>query len=285
MGTMAVLACQLAVPPVETVKQRDSHVGDSIERIAQYLENGSFDLVMLPELSTIDYSRSSFSNLAKTAETLDGTSVQAFTNLARNFNCHVAFGMPRIADDGFRISYIIIGPGGEVKATYDKIHLAQYGASMEKDYFVPGHKVTVVDINGFRVAPVICYDLRFPELFRRLSIGENADVILHPVAYPFDFTFPSYHSFVTVRALENLVYMVSLNRCSANYEAGVRSDVDWMKSIFCPPDWPQNDSIEIFGDGEEFRPLTIERDTLDRARLNYPFMEDRRDNYFDLGNP
>ncbi len=53
---------------------------------------------------------------------------------------------------------------------------------MEKDYFVSGDKVTVVDINGFRVAPVICYDLRFPEIFRRLSIGESADVILHPVS-------------------------------------------------------------------------------------------------------
>jgi predicted amidohydrolase len=130
---------------------------------------------------------------------------------------------------------------------------------------------------------VICYDLRFPELFRRLSIGESADVILHPVAYPFDFTFPSYHSFVAVRALENLVYMVSLNRSAPASEEGIRSDVNWVRSIFCPPDWPQENSIEIFNDGEEFRPLTIERDALNRARLNYPFMEDRREDYFDLG--
>ena len=182
---MTILACQLAVPTVETVEQRDRHVGDSIERIGKFLERESSDLVLLPELSTIGYSRSSFSNLAETAEDLDGPSTNAFANLARRFNCHIAFGMPRVAEDGFRISQVIVDSDGAFKAVYDKIHLAHYGASMEKDYFVPGDSIVVVDIKGFRVAPVICYDLRFPELFRRISIDESADVILHPVAYPY----------------------------------------------------------------------------------------------------
>ncbi len=279
---MTILACQLAVPTVETVEQRDRHVGDSIERIGKCLKRKSSHLVLLPELSTIGYSRSSFSNLAETAEHLDGPSTNAFANLARRFNCHIAFGMPRVVDDGFRISHVIIGADGAVKAVYDKIHLAHYGASMEKDYFVPGDSIVVVDINGFRVAPVICYDLRFPELFRRLSIDEKVDVILHPVAYPFDFTFPSYHNFVSVRALENLVYMVSLNR-SAPGSAGSASDESkWIGSIFCPPDWPQEASTQVFGEGEEFRQLTIKREALSHARQSYPFMKDRRKDYSDL---
>ncbi len=279
---MEILACQLAVPTVETARQRDRHVGDSIERIGKFLERESSDLVLLPELSTIGYSRSSFSNLAETAEDLDGPSTNAFANLARRFNCHIAFGMPRIVDDRFRISHVIVDSDGAVKAVYDKIHLAHYGASMEKDYFEPGDSIVVFDIKGFRVAPVICYDLRFPELFRRICIDENVDVILHPVAYPYDFTFPSYHSFVSVRALENLVYMVSLNRCAPGSRGSTSDESNWIGSIFCPPDWPQEASSEVFGEGEEFRQLTIKREALNHARQSYPFMRDRRNDYSDL---
>lgn len=279
---MTILACQLAVPTVETVEQRDQHVSDSIVRIEKFLSAESSDLVLLPELATISYSRSSFSNLAETAEDLHGPSINAFADLARRFNCHVAFGMPRVADDGFRISHVIVGTDGVVKAIYDKIHLAHYGASMEKDYFVPGNTIAVVNIAGFRVATAICYDLRFPELFRRLSIDERVDVILHPVAYPFDFTFPSYHNFVSVRALENLVYMVSLNRSVPDSRGPIPDESKWIGSIFCPPNWPQEASTEIFGDGEEFRRLTIKREALNQARQSYPFMQDRRNDYSDL---
>ncbi len=280
---LTVLACQLAVPAVETVEQRDQHVGESIERIEKCLERESSDLVLLPELSTISYSRPSFSNLSETAENLNGPSVNAFGGLARRFNCHIAFGMPRVAEDGFRISHVIVGTDGGVKAVYDKIHLAHYGASMEKDYFVCGDSLVVVDIVGFRVAPTICYDLRFPELYRRLCADEGVDVILHPVAYPSDFTLPSYHSFVSVRALENLVYMVSLNRGAPDCDAGSAGESEWAVSMFCPPDWPHDASTVVFGKGEEFRRLIIKRDALKQARQRYPFMTDRRNDYADLG--
>ena len=191
---------------------RSLHVNRVTNLIDQALTKQSADLVVLPELSTIEYSRAAFDNLSDLAEPLEGHSFEAFAALARKHKTTLLYGLPRVQDGQYFISQVAVGPEGGLLGHYDKLHICHYGASMEKDYFAPGDHLFVFEVAGMKVAPIICYDIRFPELLRRLCLDEAVDLICHSGAYYRDESFPSWHSFVTTRALENQVYFLSLNR-------------------------------------------------------------------------
>ncbi|MCV0429708.1 MAG: hypothetical protein K5905_30080, partial [Roseibium sp.] len=71
--TLTLLACQIGIPPTTTVAERDAHLETSVAKIEkQLVSNDAVDLVVLPELSSMDYSREAFSNLNTLAEPLDG---------------------------------------------------------------------------------------------------------------------------------------------------------------------------------------------------------------------
>ena len=76
---------------------------------------------------------------------------------------------------------------GEVAKVYDKVHLCQFGDCSEKKYFEFAHNkelsdehYCVFEVDGFKVGLTICYDLRFPEIWRKLALTYNVDLILHP---------------------------------------------------------------------------------------------------------
>lgn len=269
---LILLACQIAIPPMTTPEARDAHLETSVAKVAARLdvEGGAVDLVVLPELSSIDYSRVTFAELARLGEALDGPSFRAWSEVARRHRVHVVYGFARSGASGFHICQAVVGPDGTLIGHYDKIHLAQYGASMEKEYFERGDHLFLFEVNGFRIAPIICYDIRIPELARTLAVDRGAEVILHCGAYFRDESFHTWHPFVITRALENQVFLLSVNRAGADYGS----------SLFCLP-WLDQDTPPIaFSDtGEDFRVLTLERETLCSARRTYSFLKDRLSDY------
>lgn len=266
---LTILACQIDVPVTRTAADRDQHLRRLCERVSAELKDKRVDLVVLPELCSIDYSREAFERLDVLSETIRGASFQHWRKISSAHRCHVAFSFARRDDDGqYRITLAVVGPDGELVGYYDKIYLAQFGASMEKEFFTPGAEFFRFSINGFRIAPIICADIRFPEVCRTLAIDHGVDVILHSSAYSRDPSFHSWHSFVHTRALENQVFFVSLNRAGADYG----------RSLFCPP-WI-DDSLEPTDFSErdqQFKTLTIDRSELVRVRELYPFLKDRRE--------
>ncbi|NKB76208.1 MAG: carbon-nitrogen hydrolase family protein [Gammaproteobacteria bacterium] len=266
---------------VRTAKQKQAHVDDVIQKISDKLdrfdplEEGQeqVDLVVLPELSTIEYSRETFSLLPELAETLDGPSVEKMLEFAVRRKTAIVFGMPRISGGRYYISQIAISAEGELLGCYDKLHICQYGASMEKEYFDRGSNLSVFSIAGFVFAPIICYDIRIPELSRTLTLKHKVDCILHCGAYFRDESFSTWHAFATTRSMENQIYMVSLNRAGSQYG----------ESIFCPPWVDDEQPIERFSKfGEDFRFLTINRSEILEARAKYTFLQDRLENYESL---
>ena len=270
-GALTVLACQVSVPPVQTPADRDAHVLALCERIRQYLNRSdTVDLIVLPELCTIEYSTVAFSHLDSLAEPIDGPSTQAFSHLAQDSGAMVVFGMAQSTKRGFAISQIIVDGAGEVVGCYDKMHLCHYGASTEKDFFQPGERVVFVDLKGWRIAPIICYDIRIPELSRTLAVEHGVDLLLHCGAYFRDESFSSWHSFAHTRAMENQVYLLSLNRAGADYGG----------SIFCPP-WIDDDQPARYfaTHDEDFRHLELDPALLLDVRSQYTFLKDRLDVY------
>jgi len=266
-----MLACQISIPETSSQQQRDQHLQRSARLVTKKLEQHSTDLVVLPELSTINYSRQSFEQLDELAESDHGPSFKNWSAVAKANQCCIVYGFPRRADNGFCISSGVVSANGELKGIYDKIHLAQFGDSMEKEYFsVAGRQLLVFDVAGFRVAPIICYDIRFPELCRELVLRHHVDLILHVGAYARDDSFYSWHAFATSRAVENQCYFLSLNRAGPHFG----------RSIFCDPWIDQNNPPVLFSDkDEECLALTLNKTKLFEARAKFTFLEDRLDNY------
>ena len=269
---LTVLACQVAVPPMTNIAEQEAHLQLSADKVRVRLAAAErpVDLVVLPELSSIDYSRETFSHLSMLAEKLDGPSFQIWRSVAAEHGVYVSYGFARAGEEGPFICTAVVGPNGKLVGYYDKLHLAQYGASIEKEYFVRGSHLFVFEIKGFRLAPIICYDIRIPELSRTLVIDEGVNVILHCGAYFRDESFHTWHTFATARALENQVFFLSLNRAGINYG----------RSLFCLPWQDERTLPTVFADtAEDFRIITLERSALDKARHDYSFLKDRLDSY------
>lgn len=269
--TLTILACQIDVPPTVSVQDRDAHLANTVAKVRARLNGSvSVDLVVLPELSSIDYSREAFAGLNELAEPVDGASFGAWRQLAQEFKIYVSYGFARNGKGGPFISTGVVGPDGELVGYYDKLHLAQYGASMEKEYFHRGNHLFAFEVKGFRLAPIICYDIRIPELTRTLVVDQNVDVILHCGAYYRDESFHTWHAFATARALENQVFFLSLNRAGETYG----------NSLFCLP-WQDEKTppLSFAERSEDFQVISLDRKTLQKARRDYTFLKDRLEHY------
>lgn len=270
---MKILAAQIEIPPTPRGRSRDIHIESCASRISRRLASEHADLVVLPELSSIEYSREAFERLDRLAEPLDGPSFRLFQEVAVRFKTTVVYGIARDCGDTYAITQAVVGPDGLLIGYYDKLHIAQFGDSMEKEYFQPGRRLLVLDLGGLRVAPIICYDIRMPELCRTLVLKHGVDLVLHCGAYSRDASFESWHPFVITRAMENQCFVLSLNRAGGHYG----------ESMFCPP-WPGEGRLiqRFHPSDEELRILTVDRSSIEDARRDYPFLHDRLDDYQDL---
>jgi len=270
---LKLLACQVEIPPMTHAHERDAHLAALAARVRQQLAHSAADVVVLPELASMAYSRAAFGALDALAEPLDGVSYHTWARLAREHGVHVVYGFARRSVQGFSIAVGIVNPQGALLGHYDKLHLAQYGASMEKEYFRRGGHLFVFEVRGFRLAPIVCYDIRIPELARTLVVRHGVDAILHCGAYYRDASFHSWHAFVLTRALENQCYFLSLNRAGQEYG----------HSIFCGPWHDDSERPQVFSPRQsELRTLTLSRARLDAARHTYSFLADRLPDYADL---
>ena len=111
----------------------------------------------------------------------------------------------------------LINTKGKIQKKYDKIHLFDVNINKtethrESDSFIKGNKIAISKIDGILIGLTICYDLRFPNLYRKLS-KKGAKIILIPAA----FTVPSgkshWKTLVRARAIENSVFIIATNMC------------------------------------------------------------------------
>ncbi|XXK22929.1 carbon-nitrogen hydrolase family protein [Arenicellales bacterium nBUS_48] len=268
---LRVLGCQSLVPDFSSLAQRDRHVLELCDRISKYLsERAPVDLVVLPELATIPYSKKAFERLPVFAETLSGASTEAFIELSQKINSSILFGMPYQTASRFFITQILVDPRDGVVEIYSKMHLCHYGASSEKDFFERGDKLTTFDLCGWKLAPLICYDIRFPEMARSLVLEHAVDFLIHAAAYHRDESFATWPHFAVTRAMENQAFLLSLNRAGPDYGG----------SMFCPP-WIDDDHPIVCFDQfrEEFKVLELNSEAITQARERYTFLVDRHLEY------
>jgi predicted amidohydrolase len=175
-------------------------------------------------------------------------------------------------DPRVRNTTVVFDPAGEIVARYSKIHMFDVdlagGVSYRESAVVaPGEEIVTFEMDGVRVGLAICYDLRFPELFRILAL-RGAEVIILPAAFTMTTGKDHWETLIRARAIENQVYMVAPGQVGsydgAHWCYGRSMVVDpWGTVLATAPDLPTVVTA------------TIDRERLQTVRRQIPSLANR----------
>lgn len=212
MSRLQFAAIQLDVGIEESVEERKARVANIVHEQAQ---NGA-DVVLLPEMWVRGFF--DFDHYAELAEPVDGPIGQFLAKLARESGVVVVGGsfVERDDEDFFNTSPVYDRDGSRI-ALYRKIHLFSYQTAREDEILTRGEDVVVFDlpIQGSeggataRTGLSICYDLRFPELYRD-QVDRGAEVLLVVSCWPYP-RLGAWQTLVRARAVENQAAIVACN--------------------------------------------------------------------------
>ncbi|RJK94247.1 carbon-nitrogen family hydrolase [Vallicoccus soli] len=189
----------------------DQPLAARVERAAALVrEQRGADLVVLPELWPVG--AFGYDGWADAAEPLDGPTVRAMADAARDTGAHVHMGS-FVERDGDRLhnTSVVLGPDGEVAATYRKVHLFGLHSPErgEPSLLSPGEGPVVWDAPWGPTGLATCYDLRFPELFRAL-VDRGARTLLLVAGWP-EPRIAHWSLLVRARAVEDQLLVVACN--------------------------------------------------------------------------
>jgi predicted amidohydrolase len=166
-------------------------------------------LIVLPEMFATGFSL----NLPVTAEPRGGPTELFLRKMATTHQCCVVGGLVTMLPDGRASNQaLVIAPDGSELARYDKNHPFSMGG--EDQVHAAGRGVSVFEWQGLRIAPLVCYDLRFPELARD-AVRAGAEVLIYIAAWPAKRT-QHWITLLQARAIENLAYVIGVNHCGSD---------------------------------------------------------------------
>lgn len=199
------------------IGDKKANLNKVFEIIEQHCDK-KLDLVVLPEFFSTGIDDNAFIN---NPENRDGGEVIEFMKeTAKRFNTNIVCGSVIIEDGGKRYNTaFVVDRNGNVVGEYRKIHLFGYFGGNEDTYITPGEKPFVVELDFARVGVSMCFDIKFPMLYRKL-IKMGAEIIVSPSAWSTltsltdkekeDFAL-TWRSMNICRAAESLVYFVTAN--------------------------------------------------------------------------
>lgn len=175
------------------------------------------DLVVLPEATMYDFGEPD-RDLRPAAEPLDGPFVGLLTAEARRLGITVVAGMFERTDDLPFNTLVVLGPDGDLVATYRKIHLYDSFGYRESDRLRAGEiEPVVLPIGDLEVGLMTCYDLRFPELGRMLA-DRGAEAFVVPAAWVAgDRKVEHWRTLLAARAIENVVWVAAAGQGGERY--------------------------------------------------------------------
>lgn len=190
---------------------RDRNVDRAIELCREAAAHDP-DLIVLPE--NFNFTGTEEEKLAH-AETMDGPTLPKVRELATELDTYIGAGSIKMevsGDDLLRNRHCVIDPDGEVQASYDKLHIfnASVGDTEVENSMVErgGNDCVLTEINGVTVGLTICFDVRFPELYRILAL-RGAEVILVPSMFTLHTGKDHWDTLLKARAIENQVFVVA----------------------------------------------------------------------------
>lgn len=180
----------------ENPNKNRTYLTEKINSISQYV-----DLIVLPEMFTSGFTM----HPENVAETMQGETIFWLKETAKTKNCAIT-GSLVIEENGRYFNRLVfVFPSGEMQ-TYDKRHL--FTLAGEDKVYTSGKDKLIVEYKGFKICPLICYDLRFPVFSRNV---EDYDVLIYVANWPKP-RINAWDILLKARAVENMSYVIGVNR-------------------------------------------------------------------------
>ena len=237
---------------------------DALVTVGRRLEPET-GLVLLPEAFMRDFGAPG-SDLGGVAEPMDGPFVERLTAFAAEHGTTVVAGMFEVSHDPDRpYNTLAVVDRDGLRASYRKIHLYDSFGYKESDRLSAGPvEPVLVDVGGFRVGLMTCYDLRFPELARELA-NLGAELLVVPSAWVAGpLKVDHWRTLTLARAIENTAYVAAVGQPGPRYTG---------HSMVAGP---AGEVVAEVGDGDRVLTASVDRDTLEQARATNPSLANRR---------
>jgi omega-amidase len=215
------------------------------------------DLIVLPEMFSTGFSM----NPEAHAEAMDGKTMNWMLQQAKKFDCVITGSIIIKEDKKYFNRLIWMRPDGSYEY-YDKRHL--FGLGEEDKHYSSGNKKLFVELNGWKICPMICYDLRFPVWLRNKD--EEYDMLLIVANWP-ERRSLHWRTLIPARAIENQSFVVAVNRVGHDgneiYHSGDSMCID-----------PNGKVIYYKPNDEDLYTFSINKEELITARKSFPFLKD-----------
>ncbi len=232
--------------------------GENVRRIEKLLgQSSDLDLVILPEMWSTGFTMQP----EKVAEPTTGTALQWMTTQAKERNTAIT-GSISVSDGILYFNrWYCAFPDGRI-VQYDKKHLFSHGG--EDQHYTAGSTKTFIEINGWKIMPIICYDLRFPAWCRNT---DSYDLMMVVANWP-SARIHHWDALLKARAIENQSYVAAVNRIGTD---GNGLQYNGHSSVFDM----NGQEILSLGEKESIGLLALDKQKLIAYRDQFRFLQDR----------
>lgn len=236
------------------------NISENLEIYQNKIKDIKSDVIILPEMFTTGFTM----NPLNLAEDMNGSTVKWMKENSKKLNSAICGSIIIKENNNFYNRFIWVNPDGTIHH-YDKKHLFSF--SGEDKNYTPGNTKLIIEYKGWKICPLICYDLRFPVWSRNL---EDYDILIYVANWPTSRK-QAWKNLLISRAIENQCYVIGVNRIgidnNKNFYSGETSLINAL-----------GETIYIRSHSEDIYTNTLTKLELDKVRKNLPFLSDR-DNF------
>ena len=254
-----------------------SQPGANLEKgeklVAEAARRGS-DLICFPEMWTTGFNWANNDRMAEEHEAVAGR----IGDLARTHGLWIN-GSILALDEAGKVANtsILFSPTGQKAWVYRKAHLFSF--FHEERHMAPGRSLTLAEPPWGPTGLSICYDIRFPELFRTYAL-KGARVVLTPMAFPYP-RLEHWKILVRARAIENQLFMIGINQVGSE-DFGAEGSITYFGDSAIVDPWGRT-VVEASETEEMLLTATLDLDVVDEIRKRMRVFEDRRPDLYELG--
>ncbi len=253
---MRVLACQLDIAWHDKPRNYER-----LRELVDAARPAAGSLIVAPEMFATGFSM----RVAEIAEAAEGPTHAFLSAAAKEWKSHVLAGLvTQNAQRRGQNEALLFGPDGREQVRYVKRHPFSFGG--ETACYAAGERIVVAPVGPFSLAPTICYDLRFPETYRRATLA-GADLLAVIANWPKP-RVTHWRALLVARAIENQAYVVGVNRAGADPDHRYTG-----QSLIVDP-WGR--VLADAGEGERVIEAEIELEALEEYRRYLPALCDIR---------
>lgn len=267
---------KVAVCQMQVVEDKHENVDHALEMVKIAAKKA--ELIVLPEMFNCPYDTKKFPEYAEKIG--ESTTLNSVANAAKKYQIYILAGsIPENYENKIFNTSCLFNPQGKLLGLQRKLHLFDINVPgkiffRESDTLTPGDAINIIDTPLSRIGVVICYDIRFPEFSRLLTL-KGAQLILMPGAFNLTTGPAHWHSLIRARAIDNQVYFVAASP-ARDYKSSYTA---YGHSMIVDP-W--GDILAQAGEGEEIIYAPVDLDYLMEIRQNLPLLSNRRTDIYDL---